>query len=60
LSKRWFANVNMMSYCDVTNSAHPATMTKTPYCSVLPFDRGAYNQAVALGIIRILHASDNI
>jgi len=42
LSKRWFANVNMMSYCDVTNSAHPATMTKTPYCSVLQFDKEAH------------------
>jgi len=33
--KRWFANVNTTSYCDVTNSIHPITMNTTRHCSIL-------------------------
>ena len=50
--KRWFANVNMTSNCDVKNSAYPATMTTIRQCSTLEFGKGTYNQAVAPGITR--------
>jgi len=33
-------------------------MTTTCHCSILEFGRGAYNQAVAPGITRPLHATD--
>jgi len=51
--------VNMTSYCDVTNSVYPVTMTTIGlrHCSILEFGRGASNQAVALGITRPLHAT---
>jgi len=55
--KRWFANVNMTSYCDVTNSVYPVTMTTKRHCSILQFGRGASNQAVAPGITSPLHAT---
>ena len=45
--KRWFANVNMTSYYDVTNNVFPVTMTTIRHCSILEFGRGASNQAVA-------------
>jgi len=56
-TKRWFANVNMSSYCDVTNSVYPVTMTAIRHCSILEFGRGASNQALAPGITRPLHAT---
>jgi len=37
LPKRWFANVNMTSYCDVTTSVYPVTMTTKYHCSILEF-----------------------
>jgi len=40
LPKHLFANVNMMSYCDVTNSIYPVTMTIIRHCSILEFGRG--------------------
>ena len=46
----------MTSYCDVTNSVYPVTMTTIRHCSILEFGRGASNQAVAPGITRPLHA----
>ena len=60
--KCWFANVNMTSYCDVTNSVYPLTITTIGlrHCSILEFGRGASNQAVALGITRPLHATDRM
>ena len=45
--KRWFANLNKTSYCDVTNTVFPVTMTTTRHCSIPEFGRGASNQAVA-------------
>jgi len=39
----------MTSYCDVTNSVYPVTMTAIRHCSTLEFGRGASNQAVAPG-----------
>ena len=33
--KHWFANRNMTSYCDVTNSVYPVTMSTIRYCSIL-------------------------
>jgi len=32
--KRWFANVNMTSYYDVTNNVYPITMTTIHHCSI--------------------------
>jgi len=54
--KRWFANVNVTSFCDVTNSAYAVAMTTAGlrHCSVLEFGRGASKQAVAPGITRPL------
>jgi len=40
LPKRWFANVDMTSYCDVTNIVYPVTMTTIRHCSILGFGRG--------------------
>jgi len=37
---RWFANVNMASYCDVTNSVYPVTMTTIRHYLILEFGRG--------------------
>ena len=37
--KCWFANVNITSYCDVTNSVYPVTMTTIHHCSILEFGR---------------------
>jgi len=61
--KCWFANVNMTSYCDVTNKVYPVTITTTSHCSILDsrilileFGSGAFNEAVAPGITRPLHA----
>jgi len=53
--KRWFANVNMTSYCDVTNSVYAVTMTTIRHCSMWEFGYGAYNHEVAPGITRPLH-----
>ena len=50
-------NLNMTSYCDVTNNVHPVTMTTIRHPSILGFGRGASNQAVAPGISRPLHAT---
>jgi len=55
--KRWFANRNMTSFCDVTNSVCPVTKTTIRHCSTLAFVRGAYDQAVAPGITRPPHAT---
>jgi len=30
----------MTSYCDVTNSVYPVTMTTIRHCSILEFGRG--------------------
>jgi len=38
--KLWFANVNITSYCDVTDRVYPGTMTTICYCSILEFGRG--------------------
>ena len=38
--KYWFANVNMTSYCDVTNIVYPVTMTTIRHCSILEFGWG--------------------
>ena len=40
LSNRWFANVNMTSYCGVTNSVYWVTMTTIRHCSILEFITG--------------------
>jgi len=52
----------MTSYCDVTNSVYPTTITMTtiPQCLILKLGRGASNQAVAPGITRPLHATGYI
>jgi len=42
----------MTSYCDVTNSVYPVTMTTIRNCSILEFGGEASNQAVAPGITR--------
>jgi len=42
--KRWFANVNTTSYCDVTNNVYPVTMTTIRHCLILKFGRGACNR----------------
>jgi len=55
--KRWFANVNMTSYCDVTSSVYAVTITTIRHCSMREFGKGAYNQEVAQGITRPLHAN---
>jgi len=55
--KLWFANRNMMSCYDVTNSVCPVTKTTIRHCSTLAFGRGSYNQAVAPGITRPLHTT---
>jgi len=47
----------MTSGCDVTNSVCPVAKTTIRHCSTLAFVRGAYNQAVAPGITRPLHAT---
>jgi len=39
-SRRWFANVNMTSDCDVTNNIYPVTMTTIRHCLILYFGRG--------------------
>jgi len=56
-AKRWFTNRNMTSCCDVTNSVCPVTMTTIRHCSTPAFVKGAYNQAVAPGVTRALHAT---
>jgi len=38
--KRVFVNVNMPSYCDVTNSIYPVTMTAIHHCPKLEFGGG--------------------
>jgi len=55
--KRWFAKVSVTSYSDVTNSGYLVTMKTIGHWSILEFGRRAYNQAVAPGITRPLHAS---
>ena len=35
LQQTWIGNVNMTSYCDITNSAHPRTMTTIRHCSIV-------------------------
>jgi len=57
LSQMLVANLNMTSYCNVTNSVYPVKMTTIRHCSILEFSRGASNQAVAPGITRPLHAT---
>jgi len=39
-AKRWHWNVNITSYCDVTNSVYPVTMTTIRHRSILEFGRG--------------------
>ena len=56
-AKTLVANLNMTSYCDVTNSVYPVTMTTICHCSILEFVKGASNQAVAPGITTPLHAT---
>ena len=38
--KRWFASVDMTSYCDLTNSAYQTTVTTIRHSSILEFRRG--------------------
>jgi len=57
--KRWFANVNMTSYCDVTNIVYPVTMTTIGYCSKLGFSRGHRIKQSPQGITRPLHATSD-
>jgi len=38
--KRWFTNVTITSYYDVTNRVYPVTMTTIYHCSILEFGRG--------------------
>jgi len=47
----------MTSYCEVTNSLYPVTMTTIRHYSMLEVGREAYNQEVAPGITRPLHAT---
>ena len=54
-AKRWFANGNMTSYCDVKNGIYPVTMTTIRYCSILEFGRGHTIKQAAPGITRPLH-----
>jgi len=50
--------VNMTLFCDVTsNSVYPVTITIIHHCSIIELGWGAYNQAVAPGITRPLHAT---
>jgi len=35
--KRCFGNVNMTSYCNITNCVYPVTITTIRHCSVLEF-----------------------
>jgi len=51
--------VNMTSFCDVTNSVYPVTITTIglSHC-LLEVGRGASNQAVAPGITRPLHVTE--
>ena len=39
-TKHWFANVNMTSYCDITDSVCPVTMTTICHCSILEIGMG--------------------
>jgi len=57
--KRWFTNVNMASYCDVTNNVYPVTITTIRHCSILEYGMGACNQTVAPRITKPLHATYN-
>jgi len=59
-AKTLVTNLNMMSYCDVAKRVYPVTMTTIRHCSILEFDRGASNQAVAPGITRPLHATASL
>ena len=52
-------NANMSSYCDVTKSVYPVTMTTVRHCSKLEFGRGHTIKQIAPGITRPLHATDN-
>ena len=56
--KHWFANADMTSKCDITNSLYQVTMTTIRHWSILEIGRGAYNQVVAPGITRPLHAEN--
>jgi len=47
----------MMSYCDVTNNVYTVTMTTIGHCIILEFGKWAYNETVAQGITRPLHAT---
>ena len=47
----------MTSYCDVTKDVHTITITTIGHCTILEFGKGAYNEAVAQGITRPLHAT---
>jgi len=47
----------MTSYCDVTKSVYPVAVTTKRHSSILEVGRGAYSQAVALGVTRPLHAT---
>jgi len=55
-AKTLVANLNMTSYCDVTNSVYPVTMTTIHHCSTLEFGRVS-NQTVAPGITRPLNVT---
>jgi len=56
--KRWFANVNMTSYCDVTNSVYPVTTTTMGLRHCSEIGRGVCNLVVAPGITRPLHTTE--
>ena len=57
VAKRWLRNMDISSYCDVTKSVYPVTMTTIRHCSILGFGRGHTIKQVAPGITRPLHAT---
>jgi len=60
-AKTLVANLNMTSYCDVTNSVYPVTMTTIHHCSILEFGkRHTIKQSswASLGLCTPLHWFD--
>jgi len=47
--KRWFANVNMTSRCDVASSVYTVTMTTIRHCSILDLNMGGIQSSSRLG-----------
>ena len=57
--KRWFGNVNVTSYWNITNSVYPVKMSTIRHYSILELCMGTNNQVVAPGFTRPLHATAN-